>query len=231
MDGGNRPVSVYSRRDESEAEWSLHAEGTLAVPAAAASEDLTVSPRPPGAESVDMSRGYERLAARGYDYGPAFQGLVAVWRRGPELFAEVAAPGEAGVQVDTMGIHPAVLDAVLHAGGLAVDTAQTMLPFCWRGVSLYAGGAGRVRARITPTGDDAVSIAVADTAGLPSADGALADHPPDHRRAITHRVDRGYRRSRSRSAGSRVGTNKLRPQHCWAAQSTLGAVVGGLLHW
>ena len=128
--------------------------------------DLSVWP-PVGAESVDISDGYARLAARGYEYGPAFQGLVAIWRRGPELFAEAAAPADAGVQVDGMGIHPALLDAVLHAFGLAVDTTETMLPFCWRGVSLHAGGAGRVRARFTALDADAMSIEVADAAGLP----------------------------------------------------------------
>lgn len=56
--------------------------------------------------------------------------------------------------VDRMGMHPAVLDAVLHALGLAVEKTQasteTRLPFCWRGVSLHAGGAGRVRACLRP---------------------------------------------------------------------------------
>jgi polyketide synthase 1/15 len=165
-DCGSRAVSVYSRRDEAEGEWLLHAEGTLGAVAVEASAQLSVWP-PPGAVSVDMSDGYGRLAARGYEYGPAFQGLIAIWRRGPELFAEVAAPGEAGVQFDSMGIHPAVLDAVLHAVGLAVDTTQTMLPFCWRGVSLHAGGAGRVRAHFTALGKDSMSIDVADAAGLP----------------------------------------------------------------
>ena len=165
-ESGSRAVSVYSRGDQSDGEWLLHAEGTLGVTAAEASVDLSVWP-PVGAESVDISDGYARLAARGYEYGPAFQGLVAIWRRGPELFAEVAAPVEAGVKVDGMGIHPAVLDAVLHAAGLAVDSAQTMLPFCWRGVSLHAGGAGRVRARFTALGADAMSVEVADAAGLP----------------------------------------------------------------
>jgi 4-hydroxyphenylalkanoate synthase len=165
-ESGSRAVSVYSRRDQADGGWLLRAEGTLGVTATEASADLSVWP-PPGAESVDMSDGYARLAARGYEYGPAFQGLVAIWRRGPELFAEVAAPTEAGVQVDGMGIHPAVLDAVLHAAGLAVETTQTMLPFCWRGVSLHAGGAGRVRARFTALGADAMSVEVADPAGLP----------------------------------------------------------------
>jgi 4-hydroxyphenylalkanoate synthase len=165
-ESGRRVVSVYSRSDHSDGAWLLHAEGMLGGAIADALVDLSVWP-PVGAESVDISDGYARLAARGYQYGPAFQGLVAIWRRGPELFAEVAAPVEAGVQVAGWGIHPAVLDAVLHAAGVAVDTAQTMLPFCWRGVSLHAGGAGRVRARITALGADAMSVEVADAAGLP----------------------------------------------------------------
>jgi 4-hydroxyphenylalkanoate synthase len=165
-ESGGRAVSVYSRRDQSDAEWLLHAEGMLGVAAAEASVDLSVWP-PVGAESVDISDGYPRLAARGYEYGPAFQGLVAIWRRGPEFFAEAATPAEASVQVDGMGIHPALLDAVLHAAGLAVDTTQTTLPFCWRGVSLHAGGAGRVRARFTALGADAMSVEVADAAGSP----------------------------------------------------------------
>jgi polyketide synthase 1/15 len=165
-ESGSRAVSVYSRRDQTDAEWLLHAEGTLGVAAAEASVDLSAWP-PVGAESVDISDGYARLAARGYEYGPAFQGLVAIWRRGPEIFAEAATPAEAGLQVDRMGIHPALLDSVLHAVGLAVDTTQTMLPFCWRGVSLHARGTGRVRARFTALGADAMSVEVADAAGLP----------------------------------------------------------------
>ena len=163
-DAGGRAVSVYSRRDESDAEWLLHAEGTLGIAAAEASADLSVWP-PVGAESVDVSDGYARLAARGYGYGPAFQGLAAIWRRGPELFAEAAIPAE--TSVDGMGIHPALLDAVLHTMGLALDTTETMLPFCWRGVSLHTSGTGRVRARFTAVGADAMSIEVADAAGSP----------------------------------------------------------------
>jgi polyketide synthase 1/15 len=161
----HRAVSVYSRGDQSEG-WLLNAEGTLGVNAAEASADLSVWP-PAGAESVDISDGYAQLAARGYAYGPAFQGLVAIWRRESELFVEVAAPTGAGVAVDGMGMHPAVLDAVLHALGLAIETTETRLPFCWRGVSLHAGGAGRVRARFTSAGADAISVDVADAAGLP----------------------------------------------------------------
>jgi len=163
-DAGRRTVSVYSRSDESDGGWLLNAEGTLGLEAPVAAADLSVWP-PEGAESVDISEGYAQLAGRGYAYGPAFQGLLGIWRRESELFAEVAAP--TGMAVDRMGIHPAVLDSVLHALGLAIDTGETKLPFCWRGVSLHAGGAGRVRARLASAGADAISIDVADATGLP----------------------------------------------------------------
>lgn len=92
-ESGHRAVSVYSRGDQSQG-WLLNAEGMLGVAAAETPMDLSVWP-PEGAESVDISDGYAQLAERGYAYGPAFQGLVAIWRRGSELFAEVVAPGEA----------------------------------------------------------------------------------------------------------------------------------------
>ena len=37
-----------------------------------------------------MDDAYDRFAVRGFEYGPVFQGLQAVWRRGQEVFAEVA---------------------------------------------------------------------------------------------------------------------------------------------
>ncbi len=84
-ESGSRAVSVYSRGDNSDGGWLLHAEGTLGVAAAEASVDLSVWP-PADAMRVDISDGYARLAARGYEYGPAFQGLVAIWRRGHGAF-------------------------------------------------------------------------------------------------------------------------------------------------
>ena len=152
-ESGRRAVSVYSRGDGPDTDWVLNAEGTLGVEAVEAAADLSVWP-PAGAVAVDISGAYPRLAARGYEYGPAFQGLTAMWRRGREVFAEVIAPENAGVEVSGVGIHPAVLDAVLHAAALAADTDtdtdQMLLPFCWRGVSLHAGelpGCGRASPR------------------------------------------------------------------------------------
>ena len=86
---------------------------------------------------------YEELAAAGLGYGPAFRGLRAAWRRGDEVFAEVALP-EAEPSARGFGLHPALLDAVLHAAALAGDGQagdSMLLPFAWRGVQLHAAGA------------------------------------------------------------------------------------------
>ena len=72
-----------------------------------------------GAVPVEVGGLYEGLAAGGYGYGPAFRGLRAAWRRGEEVFAEVALPEEAAAEAGSFGVHPALLDAALHAAGLA----------------------------------------------------------------------------------------------------------------
>ncbi|MGV0638387.1 type I polyketide synthase [Mycobacterium kansasii] len=160
---GSRTVSVYSTRAAGDS-WVLHAEGVLRAGGPGHGVDLSVWP-PVGASAVDVTDVYELLAQRGYGYGPAFRGLRAAWRRGREIYAEVAASED--VKVAGFGIHPAVLDAALHAWGFAAAADQLALPFSWQGVSLHAAGASRVRVRITPADAGSVSVALADWAGLP----------------------------------------------------------------
>jgi polyketide synthase 7 len=160
-------VSMYSRSAAAlDSGWVLHAQGVLGVTAVAPGADLSVWP-PAGARAVDVDGAYERLAGRGYEYGRAFQGLTAMWRRESEIFAEVAVPADAGVTLNGFGIHPLVLDSALHALGMVDEHASTVLPFSWQGVSLHAAGASRVRVRIAPAGDGAVSVELADATGLP----------------------------------------------------------------
>uniref|UniRef100_UPI00131F0652 type I polyketide synthase n=36 Tax=Mycobacterium tuberculosis TaxID=1773 RepID=UPI00131F0652 len=163
---GQRPVSIYSRNAESDSGWVLHARGVLGAKAVAPAADLSVWP-PLGAAPVDVDGAYQRFAELGYEYGRAFQGLTAMWRRESELFADVAVPDDVDVTLSGFGIHPLVLDAALHAMGMVGEQAATMLPFSWQGVSLHAAGASRVRARIAPAGDGTVSVELADQAGLP----------------------------------------------------------------
>jgi len=161
---GSHPVAVYSRPSQADSEWVLHAEGLVSAGPVPPTTDLSVWP-PVGAEAVDLTGAYDGLAERGYGYGPAFRGLRAVWRRGSEVFAEVEAPQDAGVTVAGFGIHPVVLDASLHALGVADEWSQAVLPFSWQGVCLHAAGASRVRVKLAPAGPAGVSVEIADAAG------------------------------------------------------------------
>src|SRR6185369_10083575 len=82
--------------------------------------DLRVWP-PAGAAPLAVEGLYERLADAGLGYGPEFQGLRAVWKRGDELFAEVQLPEGLVKEAGLFGLHPALLDAAFHA--LALEGA------------------------------------------------------------------------------------------------------------
>lgn len=163
---GERPVSVYSRAAVPDSRWVLNAQGILTATAISSTTSWSLWP-PASATPVDVEGAYDRLADRGYHYGRAFRGLRAMWRRGSEIFAEVAVPADAGVTLAGFGIHPLVLDAALHAMGMGEENQPTVLPFSWQGVSLHAASASRVRVRIAPAGEGAVSVELADTAGAP----------------------------------------------------------------
>ncbi|MFE5245640.1 type I polyketide synthase, partial [Streptomyces sp. NPDC056627] len=146
-DDGARAVGVHSRPEgDRDIPWTLHAEGALLPQAPAPDFDLVAWP-PAGAVSVPVVGAYERLAEQGYGYGPVFQGLRAVWTRGEEIFAEVSLPDEAHEDAGRFGLHPALLDAALHSV-LLTGEGETVLPFSWAGVSLFAAGASVVRVRI-----------------------------------------------------------------------------------
>ncbi|MFJ1709950.1 polyketide synthase dehydratase domain-containing protein, partial [Kitasatospora sp. NPDC088346] len=172
-ESGRRSVALHSRAEDAapDAHWTRHAVGLLAEAAAGDGEALTQWP-PTGAEPVAVDGVYDTFAAAGFAYGPVFRGLRAAWRRDGEVFAEVALPDEVRAQAGLFGLHPALLDAALHAvalGGLLEDTGQGRLPFAWSDVTLHAAGTGYLRIRMSATGADTVSLAVADAAGAPVA--------------------------------------------------------------
>ncbi|WFB10966.1 type I polyketide synthase [Streptomyces sp. LX-29] len=172
-EGGRCGFVFYSRSAESGVDepWTRHASGSLVAGGVALSSVGLVEWPPVGAEVVELAGLYERFADAGLVYGPSFQGLRSVWRRGEETFAEVALPEGISSEADRFGLHPALLDAVLHAMGAdgleGPDGAR--LPFSWGGVSLYAVGASVLRVRLAPAGADAVSLTVSDGTGAPVA--------------------------------------------------------------
>ncbi|MEU4268202.1 SDR family NAD(P)-dependent oxidoreductase [Streptomyces sp. NPDC026092] len=172
-ESGRRSVTLHSRVENGafEEPWTRHAGGTL-VPEATGGPgfDLAVWP-PRDARPVELTGRYEDLAGQGFAYGPAFQGLRSVWRRGTEVFAELALPDGQKEQAAGFGLHPALLDSALHAIELGVlpGTGEPRLPFVWSGVSLYATGAAAARVRLAPAGAGSVTIELADATGAPVA--------------------------------------------------------------
>ncbi|MFJ2709178.1 type I polyketide synthase, partial [Streptomyces sp. NPDC087428] len=170
-----RSVRVHSRR-ESEgvgAGWVLHADGVLGAGAGGPvpAFDLTAWP-PPGAVAVRTDDAYELLHQQGYVYGPVFRGLKAVWRRGDDVFAEVELPEQAHGDAERFGLHPALLDATMHALGVGEGVTgdePTELPFSWTDVSLHAAGARSLRVRLSPQGVNSLSLSLADQDGAPVA--------------------------------------------------------------
>ncbi|MEW9534728.1 SDR family NAD(P)-dependent oxidoreductase, partial [Microbispora sp. NPDC049125] len=175
-DSGRRPVDVYSRPDGAPADqpWTRQATGVVApvdqaghvgnAETAAEPVDFAAWP-PPDATPADVDGHYDGLAAAGFGYGAVFAGLTRAWRRGDEVFAEVTLPED--TDVAGFGLHPALLDAALHAISLGgfVTEAGPRLPFAWTGVTLHMAGARTLRVRLAPTGADGVALDMADGAG------------------------------------------------------------------
>ncbi|MER5886560.1 SDR family NAD(P)-dependent oxidoreductase [Streptomyces sp. NPDC001941] len=172
---GRRAVTVYSRPEDApeDAPWRQHATGELsdavAAPDDAPFADLADQWPPAGTEDVALDGFYEAFETRGLSYGPAFQGLKALWRKGSTAYGTVRVPE--ALRTDGFGVHPALLDAALHTlmGVREAGDTQVFLPFEWTGVELYASGATelRVRTALDSTTGEHLELTVADASGRP----------------------------------------------------------------
>ncbi|WP_055526380.1 type I polyketide synthase [Streptomyces graminilatus] len=183
---GRRDIGVYSRpaggpdADDADTEpWTQHAGGTLLSEAVAPSGPHDARP-PADATEVPADTLYERLADTGLSYGPLFRGLTSVRQHGDDLYAEATLPTESAPDARRYGIHPALLDSVLHALGTTPATTVGRdhadgagsgpgLPFSWSGVTLHATGASQLHARLRTTGPGTVALALTDPSGAPVA--------------------------------------------------------------
>ncbi len=181
---GARPVRVHARtatESGTAAGWVSHASGLLAAgqpPVIDRPGDFLTWP-PEGAVQVDVAGLYDELAESGvYQYGAAFRGLTAAWRRGDEIFAEICLPAGTVGEAASYGMHPALLDAALHASAVAAGAGEARMPFAWTGVCLYARGASALRVRLSRNGDERLAVDAADATGKPVASvGALVLRP------------------------------------------------------
>ncbi|WP_033356028.1 type I polyketide synthase, partial [Kitasatospora aureofaciens] len=161
-EAGRRTVTIHSLRHTGTS-WTRHATGILTVEGPSHTASADRSQRwPTVLDPADAL--YDRLAGVGFDYGPAFRGLRAVGRHGTEVRAEVALPDER--HDDRFGLHPALLDAALHAC-LLEGSDGVRLPFSWSDVVFHPTTATSLRVRLTPTGPDTVALTATDESGNP----------------------------------------------------------------
>ncbi|MFF5498419.1 SDR family NAD(P)-dependent oxidoreductase [Streptomyces aquilus] len=162
-EAGNRPVAVWARAGGT---WTRHATATIAPVGAAPVVPLRVWP-PAGAERLPVD--YDRLAEDGHDYGPAFRAVTGLWRRGTSLYAELALPPREAATAGSYTLHPALLDAALHAALLAEGPGAARVPLTCAGLTVYATGATTARAQLERLGPDEFRVTLTDPAGQPLA--------------------------------------------------------------
>ncbi|MFD9697745.1 SDR family NAD(P)-dependent oxidoreductase [Lentzea sp. NPDC059081] len=146
----DRKITIWARPAGTTGPWTRHVSAT-----AAPSSDRHDSPGPAlpaGAEPIPVD--YRALAARGYHYGPAFQGVTALWRHGEDLVADITSDGPL----------PCLLDAALHAALFAEPAGVLKVPFAFTGVELH-DRADAVRAHLKRLGEDELSVVLTDHAG------------------------------------------------------------------
>ncbi|MFE7898212.1 beta-ketoacyl synthase N-terminal-like domain-containing protein [Streptomyces sp. NPDC057424] len=173
---GRRLMTLSSRPFGAarEVPWTRHATGILGPDGVPARRPGPVAWPPPGARSVDVDGFHRRAQEHGVEYGPAFRGLRSVWRRGDEVFAEVALPEPIRHEAGRYGLHPALLDAALQAWPAACPEAGAEPPVqrVWQEVTTTGtAGPSELRVRLTPvngTGGvgDSSCVEIAEVVGV-----------------------------------------------------------------
>ncbi|MFC4068634.1 alpha/beta fold hydrolase [Actinoplanes subglobosus] len=161
---GDRELTIWSRPTGSADRWISHATATVTAPTGRMPAVPGTWP-PPGARPVTVD--YSRLVGAGFHYGPAFRAVTAVWRGPTEVYAEVALPPAAATDATRFGVHPALLDAALHASLLAEPPDRPRIPFALEGVELHTAGAATARVVLSPVTPDTTRVTMTDQLGRP----------------------------------------------------------------
>jgi polyketide synthase 12 len=195
---GRRPITLHARADDGTCDlpWTRHASGFLGPSAGPAPRGLRAWP-PADAVPIPIEGLYARLRDVGLSYGPAFQGLQAVWKQNSELFAEVQLPAAVARDAGRFSLHPALLDAALQAAALDIadGSAPVEMPFSWTGISLHAVGAAMLRVRLARRPEDGtITLDFADAAGEPVGTvAAIATRPVSARQLRDGLAGRDHR--------------------------------------
>ncbi|MEV6238350.1 amino acid adenylation domain-containing protein [Lentzea sp. NPDC051838] len=155
-------ATIHSRT--SGGDWVKHGEAVLTV-----SSGVSTA-APSGGRPVAPDEMYTALAGAGYGYGEAFQAVRGVHDGGDVVTSDVRLSDAALVNHGGFTVHPALVDAALHAAlgcGLFGDVRKGLVvPFLFAGVRVgrdEVGDACTVVAR--RAGEDEISLALLDSTG------------------------------------------------------------------
>ncbi|MGA5819075.1 type I polyketide synthase [Kitasatospora sp. NPDC094028] len=170
-ESGRRPIGIHSRPSSATGAWTTHATGFLATGAGPVPDPSGSEVWPPaGATPVELAGFYPELVDRGYVYGPAFQGLRALWRLDDEVYGEVRLPADVPRASAGFAVHPALFDAALHPMLSLLtgsEPGRVLLPYAWSGVTGHAPGGTDLRVRIARKDAHEVSVQISGPAGTP----------------------------------------------------------------
>ncbi|MFD8812049.1 SDR family NAD(P)-dependent oxidoreductase [Streptomyces sp. NPDC059627] len=165
VDGRSLTISSRPFAASRDAPWTVNAVGTFGTVTAAGTDSTAgfdLAARPPAdACEVRLDSYYESLDQEGFAYGPALRGLTALRRGGTDVFGEARLPD--GTDPRGYGIHPALLDAVLHGARLLMPPG---VPFSFTGIRMFRPAGGAIRFQLSPV-DGGFRVLVADTEGRP----------------------------------------------------------------
>jgi acyl transferase domain-containing protein/acyl carrier protein len=143
--------------ENGEANWNLHAGGTLqrnsALPPSPSANLAEIQAR--CTEEVSGKAHYEEMARRGLEYGPAFQTIQKIWRRNGEALGAIELSLKLKKELDNYQAHPTLLDAAFQLVAAALPAAaadgspaRTYLPESLRELRLYRPLPARLWARV-----------------------------------------------------------------------------------
>ena len=160
--------------------WHTHMTGTLRKSEAPARPAFsTKQVRDRCRQTMAAANFYDRLDKLGLEYGPSFRGVRELYIGEHEALSKVQLPD--GLTTAQYLMHPAFLDACLHAYPLVIDGAEktedgcSYLPVSLEGFRCYQDGVDKawVHTRLRSVGKDdtqVVDIQVYDDAERPVAD-------------------------------------------------------------
>lgn len=167
-------VASLDEDDNPAARWRRHASATVGAPATQPAVDLAGA-RAACPEAIDVAAYYATFAPRGFDFGPSFQSIRALWKGEGQAFGEVKISADLAGGTPPGAIHPVLLDGCLQVAGVALPSAaasQVLLPVALAGYHVMKPlhAAAWVHARAAEAAGDGyrANITIFDETGAPA---------------------------------------------------------------